>query len=301
MIRHLRRSRLFLFGLTCALFVSGCAHQYVLEDLGLVLVAGYDLADDGKLLVTMTMPQVALESEEKIQTITGKGDVSKEARENISLTTDRQVVSGQLRTVIFSEKLARQGVWRTLDTLLRDVNITNSVILTISDGEARELLTQKFPYRPSSGRYTYELLRKEAKNFTIPNTTFHDFQRDYHDDGRDAVAPYLQRRGTTMVAAGTALFREDKFVGSLSPEETKMLLLLQDRGEGGDIKQTIAGAVHSKGSQPDQIVLTFVRAKNKYELEQKNGKPVINYVIDVQGQVIEYTGLEPLTDEKVMK
>lgn len=301
MIRHLNRSRLFLCALVCAVFLSGCARQYVLEDLGLALVAGYDLADDGKLLLTLTMPQVAMGSEDSTQTITGKGDLSKEARENIALTTDRQIVSGQLRTIIFSEKLARKGVWRSVDTILRDVNITSSVILTVSDGPARDMLNQKYPRRPASGRYVYELLRKEGKNFTIPSTTIHDFQRDYYDDGRDPIAPYLQHRNNAIVASGTALFRDDQFVGSLSPEETKMLLLLQDQGEGGDIKQTISTTRRSKGREPDHIMLTFVKAQNSYELEQRKGKPVINYTVKVQGQVVEYTGAEPLTDEQVVQ
>lgn len=302
MTTSLHRSRWFLLTLVCALFISGCARQYVLEDLGLVLVAGYDLADDGKTLVTVTMPQVAMESQAEVQTITGKGDLSKEARENISLSTDRQVVSGQMRTVIFSEKLARTGIWRSLDTVLRDVNITASVIVAISDGEVREMLQEKYPYRPSSGRYIYELLRKEGKNFTIPRTTLHDFHRDFYDDGRDAVAPYVQHKGSTIFASGTALFRDDLFVGSLSPEETKMLLLLMDKGEGGDIKQTLGATVKkSKGKKPDHIMLSFIRADNKYKVEQKNGKPVINYNVTVQGQVIEYTGAEPLNDEKVVK
>ena len=291
-----RSLRLLCVVLALTLFVNGCARRFILEDLGLVLASAYDVADDGKLLLTVNMPQVSADAQEKTITVTSKGDIGKEARENISLSTDRQLVSGQLRTTIFSESLARQGIWFALDTMMRDVTITKSLILAVSDGTARDLLAHKSPVRPSSGRYIYELLRKEGRNFTIPDTTVNDFARTYLDEGSDPVIPYVRLKGDMVQAAGTALFRDDRFVGSLSTEETKLMLLLRGRGEGGDIKQRLR--TEGRNDRPAQIMLTFVRTKNKRHVDVKNGKAHVTFDVRVDGQVIEYTGEQPLTDEK---
>jgi len=281
--------------LACALLTSACARAYILEDLGMILGVGFDLADDGKLLQTVVMPSLSQGKGPSVIAITSKGDLVKEARENISMSSDRQVVSGQMRTAIFSEKLARHGIWSTLDTLLRDVNITKSLFLCISDGDTREILKRDYPTRPSSGRYLYELFKKEARNYTVPRTTIQKFDRDFHEIGTDPYVPYIRLQGELIAASGTALFRDDKFVGSISPEETKMMLLLRGTGEGGDIKQSLSERTESRIGQPAQMMLTFVRTKHDLQIDQKQGKPLLTYTVEVEGQVIEYTGLAPLS------
>ncbi|MBL0385411.1 Ger(x)C family spore germination protein [Tumebacillus sp. ITR2] len=296
-----KRSRPLLLALALSVAVTGCARPYILEDLGMILTAGYDLADDGRLLVTFTLPSIGEETgESRTLALTSKGSLSKEARENAGLSTDRQVVSGQMRVVVISEMLARKGCWHLLDTLMRDVNVTKTLVLCVSDGPAADLLKSKVPTRPSSGRYLYELLRKSQKNYAVPKTSIQDFERMYHDEGADPMIPYVRLMNkTTIMAAGTALFRNDKFVGSLSPEETKMMLLLGGKGEGGDIKQSL----HTKGQdgKEDQVMLTFVTTKNKCKLELKNGRVHATYNVKVAGQVIEYSGDDDLTDDKVAK
>ncbi|TCP57708.1 spore germination protein [Tumebacillus sp. BK434] len=296
----MKRSRQLLLALlAAAVLVTGCARQNVLEDLGLILVVGYDVDKSGMLKMTVAMPEVSEEATEKVQIITSKGDLSKEARSNISMSTDRQVVSGQLRTAIFSETLARQGVLRVLDTLQRDVNITSSLILCISDGTTQELINGSYRDRPQIGKYIFELLRKEAKNYTVPRTTLHDFIRQYHSYGADPIVPYVKKLGGNVSAAGTALFRDDKFVGSLSPEETKMLLLLRGSGEGGDIKQALRTGKNNKVTE--QIMLTFVRADHRYKVSMKDGNPVVVFEVEVAGQVVEYTGPKPLSEPAQLK
>ncbi|MGZ4032189.1 MAG: Ger(x)C family spore germination protein [Tumebacillaceae bacterium] len=296
---RLHRARSLLLLLVISVAVAGCARQNILENLGLAISAGYDLAKDGKMIVTISMPEVSEEAKEKTQTLTAKGDLTRESGQNLSQSTDHQVVNGQLRSIIFSEALARKGLWRSLDTILRDVNITSNLIICISDGKARDVLMNKSPSRPSSGRYLFELLRKEARNYTIPRTTVHDFERNYYDIGSDPLAPYIRLHEGNIIAAGTALFKDDKYVGFLSPEDTKLLLLLQGTGEGGDIKQTL-NTFSGGADKPDQVMLTFVRTKHKLKTSVVKGKAVMRYSVKVSGQVIEYTGDEDLTDDKVM-
>lgn len=293
-------TRALLLLLTTSIMATGCARQNILENLGLAIAAGYDIAKDGKMIVTVSMPEVSEEAKEKMQTITAKGDLTRESALNLSQATDHQLVNGQLRSIIFSEALARKGVWRALDTLLRDVNVTSNLVICISDGKARDVLMNKSPSRPSSGRYLFELLRKEARNYTIPRTTIHDFERNYYDSGSDPYAPYIRLHAGNIIAAGTALFKEDKYVGFLSPEDTKLFLLLRGTGEGGDIKQTLHTYTGGK-DKPDQVMLTFVRTKHKLKTTIVKGKPVLRYEVKVSGQVIEYTGEEDLTDDKVTR
>ncbi|PWK16297.1 Ger(x)C family spore germination protein [Tumebacillus permanentifrigoris] len=294
-----KRSRPLLLALALTVAVAGCARPYVLEDLGMILTGGYDLSKDGKLLVTITMPDISENGGNQTLTLTSKGDLSKEARENIGLATDRQIVSGQMRVAVFSEELARKGIWRVLDTLMRDVNITKTLVLCVSEGKASDLLKNKVPTRPSSGRYLYELLKKSQKNYAVPKTSIQDFERLYLDQGSDPMIPLVKLENKVIVAAGTALFHNDKYVGSISPEETKMMLLLRGTGEGGDIKQTL----HTKGRDGinDQVMLTFVRTKHKLKVEMKNNRPHLIYDVKVSGQIIEYSGDDDLTDDKVRK
>lgn len=293
-----RPAKLLPLLLVTSLLFTGCARKNILEDLGLITSAAYDLAEDNKLKVTVTMPETSQEATKKVQVITAKGDLFKEATSNISLATDRQVVSGQMRTAIFSEKLARIGLWRAVDTLLRDVNITSSLILCISDGDAREVLATKYPDHQRVGKYVYELLHKEAKMFSIPKTTLHDFSREYNSSGADPVIPYIRLTGEHLLAAGTALFRDDRFVGSLSPEETKMFLMLKGSGKGADLKQTLHNLGGNEGEA--QVLLTYVLSEQSHKASIQGGKPQIVFDIKLFGQVIEYTGTQSISKKDVL-
>ncbi|MFD2170224.1 Ger(x)C family spore germination protein [Tumebacillus lipolyticus] len=294
-----RRSTRLSLLLIASLLLTGCAQKNILEDLGLITAAAYDLAEDKKLKVTVTMPETSQEATEKVQVITAKGALFKEATSNISLATDRQVVSGQMRTAIFSEKLARVGLWRAVDTLLRDVNITSSLILCISDGDAREVLATKYPEHQRVGKYIFELLSKEAKTFSIPKTTLYGFAREYNSSGTDPVIPYIRLTGEHLLAAGTALFRDDRFVGSLSPEETKMFLMLKGSGKGADLKQTLHNLGGDEGAA--QVLLTYVLSKQSHEASIQDGKPQIVFDIKLFGQVIEYTGTQSISKKDVLE
>lgn len=292
-----KRVGVVLLTLALAITATACARPYVLEDLGMILSGGYDLADDGNLLYTITLPNIGETDNTQTLSLSSKGNLSKEARENIGLATDRQIVSGQMRVAVFSKQLARRGIWRVLDTLMRDVSITKTLVLCVSEGNAGDLLKSKVPARPSSGRYLYELLKKSQKNYAVPKTTIQDFERMYSDQGADPFVPYVKLQNGTILASGTALFRDDRFVGSLSPEETKMMLLLRGKGEGGDIKQTLH--TRTVDHENDQVMLTFVRTKNKHRVDMQNGRPHIVYEVTVSGQVIEYSGNEDLTNDAV--
>ncbi|MBB3112094.1 spore germination protein [Paenibacillus phyllosphaerae] len=308
------RRMMFIASLVAfALLVTGCRDQRIIERMGFTRTVAFDLPpDDGEsqdqkdkmLRVTLSIPKAQPENSRIVLTTTAHS--SKEARVIVSRKNNRRIVSGQLRSALFGSRLAKEGLWKYIDTLVRDPSIGSKVNVVIVSGNANALLERDFKQYPSTGEYIDDLLRNASGLTEIPQANLHTFARDYFDKGVDPVAPLLKEDKQTLSVDGIALFRSDRYVGRIPPTKSLLFSFLHDNIATGEIVMKLPGA---EGAKDEMIMLSFVASKRK--ITAKVRKPVrsgddvaIDIRLRISGEVLEYTGklnLQKTEDQLVLE
>lgn len=213
-------------------------------------------------------------------------------------------MNGQLRQVLFGEKMARKGVWSHIDTLVRDPSIGNRVHVLVVEGDAEKLLSRKLSQGTGVGEYIDDLIRTEAKFNEIPNTNLYTFIRDYYDDGIDPVAPLIKESKNSLILDGIALFRKDQYVAKIKPEDMIYFAFLGDSSmNSGDFLNM---DLNSKGGQSEEAALLFLSSRRKVNIVSGDTflhgeKLKVSIDVSVKGSLLEYSGAMNLNNDSDQK
>lgn len=80
----------------------------------------------------------------KVQVYEGTGNAVKQVKADTSLESSQPFASGQMRVALFTTKIAKKGLSTSFDTLIRDVNIGNSLYVGLLEGSGTELFKGKY-------------------------------------------------------------------------------------------------------------------------------------------------------------
>lgn len=272
--------------------VCGCTDEHILEKSGFIRTIAFESAgkaDKNLLRVTISIPE-ANHKDAIVYSTIAKSD--KNAKNSFDRQNNRKLVNGQLRQVLFAEKLAAEGIWKHLDSLRRDPSIGSRLHIIVAETNPYQLLLRNdYPQGPTAGEYIDSLIRTEAKSGDVPDSTLYTFARDYYDDGIDPVATILKEKKNSMIINGIALFNHDKYVGKIQPEDRMFFGLLHHNVRAGDLY------IDLKQDQSDgeQAALQFLSSRRKVDVISSSGllnnkrlKVALN--IQVKGSLLEYIG-----------
>lgn len=272
------------------LLITGCGETRILERLGFIHTTGYDFEPKGKedtLRVTIAVPKADPEGSIKRETMTTVVASSKEARIHFSRQSELSLVSGQLRNVLFGETLARKGIVEHIDTLVRDPMISQRVKVTVVKGTSYELLNKQYPNHPMPGQYIDRLLDKEAAKMMIPAVTLYDFTRDLYDDGIDPVAPIVKPAGQDIALDGIALFKDDRYVSRIPPDEVLIFSILRRNFKKGEMSVDLK----ELGQERSRLLFSSVFNNQKVKVRRdSNGELSARIQVLLKGSVLEYIG-----------
>ncbi|WP_169525169.1 Ger(x)C family spore germination protein [Pseudalkalibacillus hwajinpoensis] len=283
----MRNLKLLVIVFSLIFLLLGCNDQKIIENLGFMSVMCFDKASDSdeeKMLVTSTFPSFSDEStstEIKLDTVAYS---KKEAEKQLSAKTEQQIVNGQIRSLIFGEEFASDGINRIIQSVERDREIGSQVKVVVAEGEASAIL-ESIPIE-STGNYVDKMLKKDTDKFTIPYADIHHFSRDLLDDGIDPVVPLIGVEGKDVVVKGSALFRGDQYVGNLTIPESKILLLLIGKVKSSDLVVKIP-----QESGYRNFFFSYNHSKPKVNVK-KNGAGIkeIRIHVTMEGALLEDTG-----------
>jgi len=293
-----RRAILVLALLSLAV-LAGCGEQRVLEKLGFIQIVGYDKGPNGQLRVSFYLPKFGPEfgmtKGEYLSTIARS---SKEGKTKVGRQTNWDIVSGQLRNVLISDSLAREGVWPHLDTLFRDPTISPRVKISIVEGEVADILGKNYEQHPGVSTYLDHLLETEINEEAIPRVSLFEFERDFLDDGIDAVMPIIKDAGQHLEVIGLAVFRVDKYVGKIDSDDIPIFSMLYGDNKKLDIYQ----AMDDDRQGPSHVMLGSVKSSRKVKVKRlPSGQFELELRIRAQGLVTEYRGDLLMTNEDQRK
>lgn len=295
----------------CMVMITGCVEQKQLEKLGIITTAGYDLVGEDKIKGIVVVQKFDPMAQSATKVISAIAKTSKGLRQAENLKSNQKLVSGQLRSVVYSRELAKKGIIQLVDTLNRDAAIGNLVYLTIADQSAEEIMKiEQSKTNINLGTYIYTLIKQNVEGEQIISPTLQEFNHNYYDIGKDPVLPILEMQGGDVVIAGVGLFREDRLVDELKQAKLFFLKILVDKYKAGTLemgfnKKELEGLI-LKNVVPNpfyhKIYLTIdnIRSKSKIKLVNKKNLR-FKVEINLDSRLLEMTEALDLTKPDTVK
>lgn len=232
--------------ITLTLFVTGCWDHREIENQGFVLGVAidyakspepkgqYDLpsvtqeAGSRKYLVTYEVPgkvitekqEGAGDEEESHFLFSGEGESMLTITRAISAKTSLKLFFEDMQIIVFSEKVAREGIGDILDFYLRDHEMRRRVKLLVAPGRAEDILTSKLQIPEVNSVY----IAKTMKNVSsIPRfaskADFADISKAIRNK-RSFYMPIIMAEKGDIKLTKAAIFNKDKkMVGEVNEYE----------------------------------------------------------------------------------
>ncbi|SMQ82248.1 spore germination protein [Bacillus sp. OV166] len=299
---HNGRHRLLLVCSITMVISAGCVEQKPLEKLGLITTSGYDMEGTNQIRGTAVVQKFDPMTQSATKVITSVAKTSKGLRQQQNLQSNQKLVSGQLRSVVYSRELAKKGIIQLVDTLNRDAAIGNMVYLTIADKSASEIMEIETNNKGSLnlGTYMYNLIKQNVEGEQIISPTLHEFNHNYYDIGKDPVLPILKVKDKDVIISGVGLFKGDRLVDELRQGDLFYLKVLIDKYKAGTKemgyktdqlkKIIIKNENYTKKPIFSKIYVSIdnIRSKTKIEIvDKKNLRFRVD--VDLDSRVLEMT------------
>lgn len=298
------------------LCISGCYNYHELENLAIVTGMSID-KQDGEytigVLVANSKKQEASSKEGESQTIVyeGKGNSVMEAFYNIDLESPKQLYIGHLAIVLIDENIAKNEIEKISDILIRSPESRKNFYVAVAkDVKASDILKITSPLES----YPSESVSMNLKNASTyqgisTDLTYSEFIASMLTTGISPTLPSITIDGDidkgekqdnlkttdpeTKVKLDTlAIFRNTKFIGYVSKEESKMINILNKRTKY---------AMETIQYQDSQVVFHLSNFKITRKAELKDKTPILTISFKATGAINEINTNANLSDPNTIQ
>lgn len=252
--------RWILVLVACAFLLLGCWSRVELDKQAFVMGAGVDTGEEGFLLtVQLAMPRHlgapalgAGGSEQRaFWTVTAAGKTIFEADRKLYSLVERRLFWPSNCVLILGEDVAKKGVKPVLDYFTRAGESRRRPWILVCKGiTAAEVLQTESELERIPAVAIADLVKQSVENSTTVRTNVNDFLVALAEDGREPVTGRIEIReepkpewgvlpregdrgrtaggGRKLCVEGGAMFKNDRLVGWLEPDEARGLLWIRD-------------------------------------------------------------------------
>jgi spore germination protein KC len=263
MKKTLKQGRILCVLLVISL-LSGCWNYREVEDMVIVSGVAVDKEKE-QLLVTFEVVEIKTGNEGNIQTqlISSEGTTMLEAVRKAIKTVGKKLYFSHAKILVVSQEIAKDVIIPIIDWINRDAETRFTTNFLISrEKTAREVFEQEVVTRNILAYELNDMLTSQrdfAYAYEMPE---YRFLQELAVPGISATLPTISVRrenGQSFAEiSGSAVFKQDRLVGFLTGEETRTLLFIKDRIEGGVLVNTM----HS-GDGATNISLEILDNKTK--------------------------------------
>ena len=305
------------------LFLCSCNGSHEIDDWVYPNSIGIDKGSEDQLRFTFQSPTLR------------KGNVSQDSRNSqsqgsseylvttldsatffagvnvINISMSRTLNFTHTKYIIISEDLAKEGVGRFINGMIRSSQIRRMTHIIIVKGSASDFIKEFNPRLGTSISKTQELLMDQEKEsgffdnvnynqffiglkngYSQPTASFaalNDFSNtkikgappeEFKSPGEYYAGELPRTSGNKFEIFGTAIFDGDKMVGKLNGDETRALLMLKGEYKKGSI--VVADPLDKKLRITAMIQS---RKKPKVKVTFKNGEPIIDVKLSLEGDL----------------
>lgn len=293
-----------------------------IDDISYVVALGVDIGDEDNLKVTFqfTKPTSSSEggSSESAPSIIDsvEADSIDTAINLMNSYTSREMNLSHCKILVFSEELAKKGIKREIYSFTNKVQIRPDTNVIISTSSAKEyiesvepsfenLVSKFYALLPDSSKYTGYTANIELGQFMnrIVSQTGQPVAilGNIVEKSSDVTSSKNNEESTPTVKSGienigVAVFRHDKFVGTLTPNETLSYLITT-----GDVK-SCSLSVPDPQDENNTIDLFFTFNNSpKINVYIINGSPYVTIKIKTDARISSVDQISGRTSEEEIR
>ena len=284
-----------------SILLSGCSNYRELDKLTLIAGLTIDKNEQGKYLVTVEtvdLNEGGRDTKIKSKLIDSYGDTVVDAVRNLLNIVSPKPYWGQLQLVIISQEVAKEGIVKILDTLVRYTEVRLNIDIIVSKGKtAKEIFDSQIL---TTEIRSYEIKKMLGEQMRYLSKTYrvkaYEIINYLSGEGISSVMPAIrvtENQGEkTAELSGSAVFKRDKLVGFLNGDETKSLLFIRDKIRGG-----VLSVKEPPRSGHANVTLGIEGSKTKLKPAYSNGKVTINIQINTKVTMLENGTNKSFMDE----
>ncbi|MDQ0242892.1 Ger(x)C family germination protein [Bacillus fengqiuensis] len=320
------------FSFLMVVVLSGCWDKQELDELGFVMAIGLDEGAHGKIDATFQIanPEVGTsllgspppdEKPQEVLTVTAPDFLS--ARNTANAFTSRRLTFSQTQALIISEELARKKEFiNVIYSAIRERELRKEISIVITKEKAQDFIRKDKPKIDTRPHKYYRLMIERAREtgfapesdvlgylqtteedadlFLAMYATTENEEREsgsrYEDEYLAGEIP--RKGGIPGQFIGSAVFKQGKMIGTLTGEETRMALILDETMKIKEMFATYEDPIDKKHrvitriTSSDDLTFKMKLTKNNPQINVKVpmtieilGIPsLINYSTDLKKQ-----------------
>ncbi len=306
----------YLVLLILPLLLSGCYNYQELNDLAITTALSIDYDEESenfKIIAQVINPVKDQDAKSSNETsfinYQSEAKSLREAVRLVILDSPKKLYGAQLQVVILSENVLYEKLPDIIDFFIREPELRPEFkIIIAKDDKALEGISIQTLLDDLSSSNIVDSLETQAEKIGITTVvTLNDLTNMYLNPYLEIVLPSMIVKGnledgvekdnlsstideTTIEISTTGVFKDNKFLGYLTEEESKTLNLIR-----GDIKNTIINMDIEDG------IIVFEPNSIETKLEVAVKENTVKMTITGLAKVKEITGLADLTNIEEVK
>jgi spore germination protein KC len=284
--------------LLCAVLLSGCWDYQGMDKINIIAGIAVDKSSDDDYELTIELIDIAAiksgDTEDSL-IVSAVGPTLFEASRNAKKKLYNSLYFGAMRSIIVSEEVAREkGVLAAIDGFIRGAETRETVVLVVSQEEtAKEIiLADGLDFSDTAMEIAKIVVENKKSDSTTLNVPLFEAYNYVHAKGLELVLPafhVVDNDGQKVVEVnGLAIFKGDKLVDFLSPEESHYFLMATEVGTRGALSFTM----------PDmdaEVALEIVECVNNTDVRYADGAVTASVEVKLHYRIVDLVGIpEPV-------
>lgn len=282
----------------------GCWNYREVEDMNIVAGVAIDKGLHKEYMVSIEVIEssASKESPTTSRIIISEGNSVFDAVRNAIVVSGKKLYWSHNKILILSKEVAMEGIVEILDWFHRDSETRSDVYILVSkENSAKEILEKKEKEDQVTSFNLQDILVNQKALSKAPDVQIWKITSDIIAEGIMAIAPSIElaksTNNTCPEILGTALFKKDKLIGFLDECDTKYLLFLRNKIEGGLLNLN----PENKKDTPT-VTLEIFDSKTKIKPIKKDNEVEINVFIDTHAALAAIKGTKNyITDTELKK
>jgi Ger(x)C family germination protein len=258
--------------------MTGCFDQTNLEDVSMTLILGIDLNEKDNLMVYMVSPVFEEEAKEKDESNVVKSVTIRDSREGFDTTVMGLTSGSKTQVILIGKRLLEKKYWTNyLDPFLRDPKNTVTPRVVAVEGNVSDVIFYKPKDKARLPVYLTKLIDTSyTRNITV-KTNLQEFHNQIMEKGITPSITALKKNDKLSLKGSVLLDEKDTYKLKISPNENKLLRILQHKTKG-EFPFTVV--LPSESNKKEKRWLSFtplnIKVKTKVRDENNNFRFDIN-------------------------
>jgi spore germination protein KC len=277
------------------LSLTGCWNRREIETLSFLLAAGIDKVGDSYLVSTQVANTEAMEKNASAQApnffaFTSKGKTVFDAIRNATHESPSKLFWSHSKVLVLGKNLARQGVIPILDFFSRDADERRLVLIAISEGTAKEIITANVKTKKLPAFGLRDVLEGNYKSTSkTVMTTLNDIIRTVYSTACPLIPVVKIVKSEdgkpAYYVSGAAVLKKGKLVSYLTPNETRGVNWVSGKLKSGIV---VAPCFNTQGKKTkNRISYEMFESSAKVKAKRTNGNFTMDVKVKTSGNIAE--------------